>query len=263
MDDRAHLFEEYCRILSVVQPKMFIFENVSGLLSMQGGKLIEIIKDEFSKLGYEVKSKILNVVDYGVPQYRDRVILVGMKGKNKFEYPEPTHGEGLIPHLTVSDAFSDMPVLKSGEESSTYATEPQNDFQKFLRKNSTVITDNIAPTNGAHLIKIMEALPDGGSKDDLPPEIRPKSGYGNTYAKMWWKRPAPTVTRNFATPSSSRCVHPRDSRAMTTREGARLQSFPDDYKFYGSRAMKNLEIGNAVPPLLSIALAKEVEKAMK
>ena len=263
MDDRAHLFEEYCRILSVVQPKMFIFENVSGLLSMQGGKLIEIIKDEFSKLGYEVKSKILNVVDYGVPQYRDRVILVGMKGKNKFEYPEPTHGEGLIPHLTVSDAFSDMPVLKSGEESSTYATEPQNDFQKFLRKNSTLITDNIAPTNGAHLIKIMEALPDGGSKDDLPPEIRPKSGYGNTYAKMWWKRPAPTVTRNFATPSSSRCVHPRDSRAMTTREGARLQSFPDDYKFYGSRAMKNLEIGNAVPPLLSIALAKEVEKAMK
>ena len=263
MDDRAHLFEEYCRILSVVQPKMFIFENVSGLRSMQGGKLIEIIKDEFSKLGYEVKSKILNVVDYGVPQYRDRVILVGMKGKNKFEYPEPTHGEGLIPHLTVSDAFSDMPVLKSGEESSTYATEPQNDFQKFLRKNSTVITDNIAPTNGAHLIKIMEALPDGGSKDDLPPEIRPKSGYGNTYAKMWWKRPAPTVTRNFATPSSSRCVHPRDSRAMTTREGARLQSFPDDYKFYGSRAMKNLEIGNAVPPLLSIALAKEVEKAMK
>ena len=263
MDDRAHLFEEYCRILSVVEPKMFIFENVSGLLSMQGGKLIELIKDEFRKLGYEVKSKILNAVDYGVPQYRDRVILVGMKGKNVFEYPEPTHGEGLIPHLTVSDAFSDLPVLKSGEECTQYASEPQNDFQKFLRQSSSVLTDNIAPTNGEHLIRIMQALPDGGSKDDLPEEIRPKSGYGNTYAKMWWKRPAPTVTRNFATPSSSRCVHPRDSRAMTTREGARLQSFPDDYKFYGSRAMKNLEIGNAVPPLLSMALAKEVEKVIK
>lgn len=263
MDDRAHLFEEYCRVLSIVQPKMFIFENVSGLLSMQGGKLIEIIKEEFRKLGYEVKSKLLNAVDYGVPQYRDRVILVGMKGKNDFEYPEATHGEGLIPHLTVCDAFSDLPVLKSGEESDEYATEPQNDFQRFLRRNTTRIEENVAPTNGAHLIRIMEALPDGGSKDDLPEEIRPKSGYGNTYAKMWWKRPAPTVTRNFATPSSSRCVHPRDSRAMTTREGARLQSFPDDYKFYGSRSTKNLEIGNAVPPLLSIALAKEVEKVIK
>ena len=263
MDERAHLFEEYCRVLSIVQPKMFIFENVSGLLSMQGGKLIEIIKDEFRKLGYEVKSKLLNAVDYGVPQYRDRVILVGMKGKNDFEYPEATHGEGLIPHLTVSDAFSDLPVLKSGEECDEYVTEPQNDFQRFLRRNTTRIEENVAPTNGAHLVRIMEALPDGGSKDDLPEEIRPKSGYGNTYAKMWWKRPAPTVTRNFATPSSSRCVHPRDSRAMTTREGARLQSFPDDYKFYGSRSTKNLEIGNAVPPLLSIALAKEVEKVIK
>lgn len=263
MDARAHLFEEYCRVLSIVQPKLFIFENVSGLLSMQGGKLIEVIKEEFRKLGYEVKSKLLNAVDYGVPQYRDRVILVGMKGQNIFEYPAPTHGEGLKPHLTVSDAFSDLPTLKSGEECTQYATPPQNEFQKFLRANSTELTENVAPTNGAHLIRIMEALPDGGSKDDLPEEIRPKSGYGNTYAKMWWKRPAPTVTRNFATPSSSRCVHPRDSRAMTTREGARLQSFPDDYKFYGSRSMKNLEIGNAVPPLLSIALAKQVEKAMR
>ena len=103
----------------------------------------------------------------------------------------------------------------------------------------------------------------GGSKDDLPEEIRPTSGYGNTYAKMWWKKPAPTMTRNFATPSSSRCIHPRDSRSLTTREGARLQSFPDDYKFYGSRSRKNLEVGNAVPPLLSIALAKQVEKALK
>ena len=262
MDDRAHLFEEYCRVLSIVQPKMFIFENVSGLMSMQGGKLIEVIKDEFRKLGYEVKSKLLNAVDYGVPQYRDRVILVGMKSQNTFEYPAPTHGDGLIPHLTVSDAFSDLPVLKSGEQCSEYATAPQNSFQEFLRQNSATLEENIAPTNGAHLIRIMEALPDGGSKDDLPEDIRPKSGYGNTYAKMWWKKPAPTVTRNFATPSSSRCVHPRDSRAMTTREGARLQSFPDDYKFYGSRSTKNLEIGNAVPPLLSIALAKQVVVAM-
>lgn len=258
MDERAHLFEEYCRVLSIVQPKLFLFENVSGLLSMQGGKLIETIKEEFRKLGYDVKSKLLNAANFGVPQFRDRVILVGMKNKNCFEYPKETHGEGLLPYRTVEDAFSDMPVLRSGESSSTYATNPQNELQKYYRENSTCLIDNNSPKNGEHLIKIMQALPDGGSKDDLPEELRPKSGYRNTYAKMWWKKPAPTVTRNFATPSSSRCVHPRDSRALTTREGARLQSFPDDYKFYGSVSTKNLEIGNAVPPLLSIALAGQV-----
>ena len=88
--------------------------------------------------------------------------------------------------------------------------------------------------------------------------IRPKSGYSNTYAKMWWHAPAPTITRNFATPSSSRCIHPIDSRALTIREGARLQSFPDDYIFFGNDGDKKLQIGNAVPPLLSIALAKSI-----
>lgn len=262
MDARAHLFEEYCRVLSILQPKMFIFENVSGLLSMQSGKLIETIKARFGELGYEVKNKLLNAVDFGVPQYRERVFVVGMKGKNCFEFPVPTHGEGLLPYVTVCDAFSDLPVLQSGEHCEQYAAAPQNDYQRFLRKNSQTLTENIAPKNGEHLLRIMKALPDGGSKSDLPESIRPKSGYGNTYAKMWWQKPAPTVTRNFATPSSSRCIHPRDSRALTTREGARLQSFPDDYKFFGSRSTKNLEIGNAVPPLLSIALTKKAAEAL-
>ena len=262
MDARAHLFEEYCRVLSILKPKLFLFENVSGLLSMEKGKLIEVIKAEFKKLGYSVKSKLLNAVNYGVPQYRDRVILVGMIEENIFEYPVETFGNNLKPLRTLEDAFSDLPRLKSGEESSTYATEPQNDFQRFLRQNSHSLTENHSPTNNVNLIRIMEALPDGGSKDDLPIELRPKSGYGNTYAKMWWKKPAPTVTRNFACPSSSRCIHPRASRALTTREGARLQSFPDDYIFYGSRSTKNLEIGNAVPPLLSIELANSVLEAL-
>ncbi len=262
MDERAHLFEEYCRVLSIVQPKLFLFENVSGLLSMQSGKLIEVIKNEFKKLGYDVKSKLLNAADYGVPQFRERVILVGMKKNNCFEYPIGKYGDGKLPYRTVEDAFSDLPVLDSGSSSSKYATEPQNELQKFYRQNSKFLEENESPKNGERLLKIMRALPDGGSKDDLPEELRPKSGYGNTYAKMWWKKPAPTVTRNFATPSSSRCIHPRDSRAMTTREGARLQTFPDDYKFYGSVSTKNLEIGNAVPPLLSIELAKQVYLAM-
>ena len=258
MDARAHLFEEYCRILSIVKPTMFLFENVVGLLSMQGGELIKKIKKSFINLGYQVKIEILNAVDFGVPQYRERVIIVGMKKNNYFEYPNSTHGDGKKSYMTVKDALSDLPVMKSGEKSDEYASAPQNELQKFYRKNTTILTDNEAPRNGERILKIMEMLPDGGSKSDLPESLRPNSGYANTYAKMWWEKPAPTITRNFATPSSSRCIHPRDSRAMTTREGARLQTFPDDYKFYGSASMKNLEIGNAVPPLLSIALAKQV-----
>ena len=262
MDARAHLFEEYLRILGIVQPSLFLFENVSGLLSMQKGMLIEVIKSKFMEMGYSVKCKLLNAVNYGVPQYRERVILVGMRENNTFEYPKPTHGDGLLPFVTVEDALSDLPVLASGEKNMVYEVPPKNNYQEFLRERSIFLIDHEAPQNGEHLIRIMKALPDGGSKDDLPEEIRPKSGYGNTYAKMWWRRPSPTITRNFATPSSSRCIHPRDSRAMTTREGARLQSFPDDYQFFGSRVMKNLEIGNAVPPLLSIALTREVKKAL-
>ncbi len=264
MDDRANLFMQYKRILSIIKPKAFVFENVTGILSMDGGKLFKNVQREFAELGYELKYQVLNALDYGVPQVRERVILVGFFGENKFEYPVPTHGDGKLPYVTLREAIGDLPVIGSGESNNSYMTEPTNDFLRFVRKDgATVATEHSAPKNGAHLIKIMQTLKDGQSKDDLPEDIRPKSGYGNTYAKLWWDRPSTTITRNFACPSSSRCIHPRDSRAMSIREGARLQSFPDDYQFYGADGMKRLEIGNAVPPLLSVAIAKQMLQAME
>lgn len=259
MDERANLFLQYKRVLNILHPKAFVFENVVGILSMNKGRLFEQIQSEFKELGYSLKHQVLNAVNYGVPQHRERVILVGFKGENNFIYPPPTHGEGLKPYITLKDAIGDLPVLKSGEKNNIYSHEVNNDFLAFVRSNSNEYVDeHIAPKNGEHLIRIMEALKDGQSKDDLPEELRPKSGYGNTYAKLWWEKPSTTITRNFACPSSSRCIHPRDSRAMSIREGARLQSFPDDYKFYGSDGKKRLEIGNAVPPLLSMAIAKQI-----
>jgi len=248
MDDRANLFIQYKRVLGILRPKAFIYENVVGLLSMNQGRLFNTVLSEFSELGYELKYKVLNAVNYGVPQFRERVILVGFLGENKYEFPEPTHGEGLKPYVTLKDALGDLPPLSSGETNNTYLHEPDNDFLRFVREGSEQLTEHTAPRNGEHLIRIMQALKEGQSKDDLPEEIRPKSGYGNTYAKLWWNRPSTTITRNFACPSSSRCIHPRDSRAMSIREGARLQSFPDTYKFYGSDSMKRLQSGNAVPP---------------
>ncbi len=264
LDDRANLFMQYKRVLGILQPKAFVFENVVGLLSMDKGRLFKQIQAEFEELGYDLKYKVLDAADFGVPQHRERVILVGFKGNNHFTYPAPTHGEGLKPYVTLKEAIGDLPALKSGEKSDHYATGPTNEFLTFVRENaSAYVEEHSAPKNGAHLIKIMQALKDGQSKDDLPEDIRPKSGYGNTYAKLWWDKPSTTITRNFACPSSSRCIHPRDSRAMSIREGARLQSFPDDFKFYGSDSMKRLEIGNAVPPLLSMALAKQMLEALQ
>lgn len=263
MDDRANLFMQYKRLLRILQPKAFVFENVTGILSMDKGRLFAQVKKEFEDIGYTVKHEILDAVDFGVPQHRERVILVGFKGENTFEFPAPTHGIGLTPYVTLRQALGDLPPLKGGESSSTYAHEADNDFLRFVRDNATTLTEHEAPTNGAHLVRIMEALGDGQSKNDLPEDIRPKSGYGNTYAKLWWDRPSTTITRNFACPSSSRCIHPRDSRAMSIREGARLQSFPDTYRFYGSNGMKRLEIGNAVPPLLSVAIANQMLSALQ
>ena len=263
MDERANLFMQYKRILGILQPSAFVFENVSGILSMDKGRLFVKIKQEFSSLGYELKSKLLDAVDFGVPQRRERVILVGFKGKNDFEYPSPTHGAGLKPYVTLEEAIGDLAVLKSGDTNNSFDSSFKNEFLDFVREEGETLTEHSAPKNGEHLIRIMQALKDGQSKDDLPEEIRPKSGYGNTYAKLWWKKPSTTITRNFACPSSSRCIHPRDSRAMSIREGARLQSFPDSYKFYGSDGTKRLEIGNAVPPLLSVAIANQVLKALE
>lgn len=266
MDARANLFMQYKRVLQILKPKVFVFENVSGLLSMDKGRLFPKIRAEFEEIGYSLKHKLLNAVDYGVPQQRERVILVGMRGKNNYEYPEPTHGDGpgLKPYVTLREAIGDLPALKSGDSADRYGSPADNEFLKFVRASgSKHLEEHAAPNNGEHLIRIMQALKDGQSKDDLPEDIRPKSGYGNTYAKLWWDKPSTTITRNFACPSSSRCIHPRDSRAMSIREGARLQSFPDDYKFYGSDGMKRLEIGNAVPPLLSVAIANQMIKALK
>jgi DNA (cytosine-5)-methyltransferase 1 len=121
------------------------------------------------------------------------------------------------------------------------------------------IQEHEVPNNGAKLVALMEALPDGGSPKDVPAELRPSSGFANCYCRLWWNKPSTTITRNLGCVSSSRCVHPRDPRPLSTREGARLQGFPDDYVFCGKRGDKHLQIGNAVPTFLSIAIKESVK----
>ncbi|MGV8131850.1 MAG: DNA cytosine methyltransferase [Candidatus Pacearchaeota archaeon] len=270
-DPRGKLFQEYFRVLKEIEPQVFLFENVKGLMSMQDGILMKTIISLFESLGYKVSYRVLNAADYGVPQIRERVIIIGTKLKSIYNYPEPTHydiGNGqsvlvgdLKPYLTIADAISDLPFIGNGEESYGYSSEPKNEFQKLMRLNAPKkLMDHNAPKNSIKLIKIMENLPDGGTPNDLPDDLKPKSGFANTYCRLWWNRPSTTITRNLSTPSSSRCIHPKAPRPLTTREGARIQCFPDDYKFYGSRSDKNLQIGNAVPTFLSIALKDSIKR---
>lgn len=265
-DPRGRLFQEYYRVLKEINPKIFVFENVKGLLSMQKGELFNTIISLFKSLNYSISFKVLNSADYGVPQIRERVFIVGTRLNNAFSYPNSTHAskeknikEILEPYLNISDAIGDLPFIKSGEESFVYQTSPQNPFQEMMRKDAPrKLMDHNAPKNNEKLVKIMEQLPDGGTPLDLPENLRPKSGFANTYCRLWWNRPSTTITRNFSTPSSSRCIHPKAPRPLTTREGARIQCFPDDYIFYGSRSDKNLQIGNAVPTLVSIAIKNAI-----
>ncbi|PIP27238.1 MAG: DNA (cytosine-5-)-methyltransferase [Candidatus Moranbacteria bacterium CG23_combo_of_CG06-09_8_20_14_all_39_10] len=273
-DPRGKLFQEYYRVLKEFNPKLFLFENVRGILSMQNGELLETIVALFESLGYKVQVKVLNSADFGAPQIRERVIIIGSKLKADFQYPEPSNynpndalnlfNNKLKPYLTLEDAISDLPFIKNAEESFEYAIESKNNFQKLMRSNAPEkVMDHNAPKNNEKLVKIMELLPDGGTPEDLPEELRPTSGFKNTYCRLWWNRPTPTITRNLSTPSSSRCIHPKAARPLTTREGARIQCFPDNYKFYGSRSDRNLQIGNAVPTFLSNAIAKSILENFK
>lgn len=257
-DPRGKLFQEYLRLVKLTKPKIFIFENVTGLLSINNGKLFKTIISSFKKVGYQISCDILNAADFGIPQNRKRIIIVGHKAE--FYFPLRTH---INNHLSLRKAIGDLPYL-SNHNYNKYICDPKNSFQTRARNKSKELTYHDIPNYGKSLLEVIKAIPEGGSAiKNLPDKIKPKSGFGNSYARLWWDRPSSTITRNFGTPSSSRCIHPEADRALTTREGARIQSFPDKYIFCGTRTSKNLQIGNAVPPLLSEILVNSVMNCLE
>ena len=145
-DPRGKLFQEYFRVINELKPKIFVFENVKGLLSMQGGHLFNQIICLFESIGYNVTYKLLNAADYGAPQIRERVIIVGTLDNKKFEFPNPTHynpEEGanlfleLKPYVTLGEAIGDLGELQNGGICKTYASAPQNEYQKLVKNKIT------------------------------------------------------------------------------------------------------------------------------
>lgn len=265
-DPRGKLFQEFYRLVKECRPKLFLFENVKGILSMNNGTLFQEIINLFSNIGYHIEYKILNACDFGVPQSRERVFIVGTLSSRKFIFPSLTHSEygceKTQKYLTLKDAISDLPELGNNDQKNFHQNHTSHQYQDKLR-DTDILTEHISPKNNENLVELMNALPDGGTPLDIDEKLRPKSGFKNTYCRLWWDKPCTTITRNFSTPSSSRCIHPKQPRPLTLREALRIQSFPDSYILKGSISSKRVQIGNAVPPFLSQHLAEAVSNYFK
>lgn len=307
-DEKATLYEEYLRILSVVKPRMFLFENVRGILSMKetfykknadgsliyriktnketgkesrypivekyGRNIIDIIKERFENisddLGYNVSCKVLNTADYGVPENRERVFVVGVRKDLDIKWKYPMEKKQI--KRTVKEAISDLPVVLEGQEVNEYDTPAQNEYQQLMRNGSRSLTQHYCGTYGDKIRTVIRNVKQGEGKEDfnalvekglIDKKYKLTSGYVNTYGRLVENLPSPTITNNMTAPSSIRCIHYSQDRALTPREGARIQSFPDWFEFSGGQGNVTTQIGNAVPPLMSIELAKQIEKILK
>jgi DNA (cytosine-5)-methyltransferase 1 len=267
-DPRNSLFYEYLRAVSEICPDYILFENVSGFKSLYSGEAFGRLILELGALGYDSASGVLDASDFGLPQVRHRTIVIGWKkGLPQVAMPIPTHCQSenifaLPLKMRLMDAISDLPALGCGESSDTYASPPLNHYQTMMRQRCFRLTEHNVANYGEKMQEILRLIPAGGCVHDLPQKLRPQSYFANTYARLHPDRPAPTITRNFGTPSSSRCIHPYQNRALSTREGARLQGFPDSYRFHGSKISKNLQIGNAVPPIFGEVVANAIIKSI-
>ena len=292
-DPRNFLFESYVKILNYYKPKFFVFENVLGILTakVNNKKIIDLIFDKLSenyKVVFNPKLNVLNAVNYGVPQIRKRVIIIGVrkdikftpeemyKGIKKTHYdPEMTKAEqkGLKPFVTVKDAIEELPFLKQGEGAKqiTFASKRDNCFLKnIVPKNFNILRDHIVrhhntkdieryATMAKNHLTFKELLSKRPDLQHHNPRI-----FGNSYVVQWWDLPSKTIIAHLYR-DGNQFIHPdyKQARTFSVREAARIQSFSDDFIFEGSQTEQFKQIGNAVPPLLAEAIAKSIKRHLE
>jgi len=253
-DERNELFQHYARIVSILRPRILVMENVRLMTSMKdsnGDFIIDRIVEEFQNLGYIISMQVINAQDFGVPQFRERVFIVGINSNynnNRFSFPEPSFSSdnqisllnhSTLPLITFRNAVEDLAPLESGKKSSDplhwTISHPQ------------------------HVMEWLKCVPEGRSAhENENPEMRPPSGFNTTYKRLMWDEPCSTISTNFNMISGCRNVHPISTRSLTIREAARAQSFPDSFCFFGRWSDIRRAIGNAVPPLLAYCIAKSL-----
>lgn len=265
-DPRNFLYKSFVEIVGEIQPKIFVMENVPGLVRLFDGKVKEEVIEDFSEIGYEVVEKILTSADYGVPQIRKRVFFVGIN-KNKisntkqFEFPIPEYGQDLKPYITCKEALSDLdfvPVDKSLGEDIEYQIEPQSEYQELMRANSKRLLNHSITIHTEKTRSTIALVPDGGNYKDLPEELQQTRKVNIAWTRMSSTKPCFTIDTGH-----NHHFHYKENRVPTVRESARIQSFPDDFEFIGIKTSQLKQVGNAVPPLMAKALAEKVKEIIR
>lgn len=263
-DKRNLLFLEYYRMVKALMPKVFIIENVQGILNYNNGKTAEEIKTKFEALGYNVHSELLCAAEYGVPQLRKRAFFIGNKigleSKNLF--PEPTHAPES--YIKVWEAIGDLPQLEPGIKLDPFAVKDyklsESVFQNKMRSNKNLVYNHSSSCPSPKTIEILKLIKPGEGIKDLPKSYHTGSVHSGAYGRMDPNKPSYTITTRLNTPSVGRITHPFKHRTITPREAARIQSFDDSYRFFGNITSLGIQIGNAVPPLLAYNIAKKIKE---
>ena len=273
-DPRNYLYILYCDFLKKYHPKMFVFENVLGLLSAQNGKFYNNFKLLARQSGYHVEDKVLEADKYGVKQSRKRVIIVGWR--KEFDIDYPTFKEW-IDNTTVNEILADLPRLNPGEESNIYKSSEINDYLKKsgIRSYDDILTYHVARPNKDRDRKIyaitIQKWNDGHQRlhyDELPEGLKThknRRSFVDRFKVVEGDTNACHTMMAHISKDGHYFIHPdiNQARSISVREAARIQSFPDSYYFEGGRTSAFMQIGNAVPPLMAKAIAEGIKKSLK
>jgi DNA (cytosine-5)-methyltransferase 1 len=286
-DNRNHLFRQYGRlVLEGLRPKVIVMENVPGMVSLDGGRFIEDIKALFQQAGYRMRHMILCAAHYGIPQERWRLFFIGTILKNvEITFPEPTHyapvranftggrdltwlpaiqngvrrpslfGRVLKPFTSVREAIGDLPalVVKEGAEEMEYGSRPITEYQRLMKDGSKRLFNHVAGALSKQNLERVKHIPPGGSWRDIPHDLLPsgmKKARRSDHTRRYGRIDPAGISGTILTkcdPHWGSFFHYEQDRALTVREAARIQSFPDGYRFYGSRVSQYEQVGNAVP----------------
>lgn len=256
-DTRNYYFRKFIEAVKFFKPTYVVLENVPNIFTTANGFFKNEIIQRFEDLGYIVNSKVLNASEFGIPQNRKRAFFIGSSNGRLVEFPSPQSHK-----ISVKDAIYDLPFIGSGEGEDffEYDKRPNSDYQKKLRNGSKGIFNHKSTKHSEIAIERMKLIPKGKGKEVLPPEHRTKSIYSGTWSRLLEDDIAATITTRFDTPSSGLFTHPVLNRCLTVREAARIQSFSDNFIFYGSKTIQMKQVGNAVPPMLAAEIASVILK---
>ena len=258
-DPRNKLFFEYMKFVEIVRPKAVLIENVKGILTSNNGYAKEKIYSIFRELGYSINSRVLSASDYGVPQRRERAFFVAIRDGIEFDFDSLKKTEEIV---TVKEAIGELYHLREGEDIYLLETDPQTDYQKYLRNSQNTIMNHLIKYPAQKVQDRIACVPQGGNWRDIPLELfdnQRSNRHSSAYKRLNESDCSVTIDTGNA---HSNYFHPLYHRIPTVREAARLQSFNDEFEFLGSRTSQYRQVGNAVPPLLAKAIAKGIMEVL-